>query len=164
MGKPRYFTPQELKAQAMKFWRIYAEDYRNVIPRYKALLKKRREMKKSVYGCTKLRVNKVKKFIIDDFKKVPFFEIESEKDALEYLDELTISQLNSLLYYIDAAVHSCEYKTIKNRIIDFEKDVRYYSGRKCSFGYDPTYPTNASPHANPRRGSAASRSGHAEGE
>ncbi len=150
MGKKAlYFSLQELQRKAMKAWRTYAEDYRNLMPTYQELLAKKRWLKENEKGYKSMPLRKINKPILDELPEIQFFDIVDEEEALDYICELEYGELNYLVVTIYSTINDRAYRTIKARITDYEHEIKYFK-RSTSFGYDPTYPTSSGQRPNPR--------------
>ncbi len=142
-GKARYgFTLQELQEKALETWRSHAEEYRGLVPRYQSLLSRKRWLKKNMRGYRGMPLKRLNKSVLDDFVQIPFFDLESEDKAIDYIRKLEYSELGYLVATICRALESYAYKTIKSRISDYEYQIKYWK-RSSYFGYDPTYPTSS---------------------
>ena len=148
MGKKAryYFTIQELQQKALKAWKTYAEEYRNLVPKYQSLLSKKRWLKMNERGYGNMPIRRLNKSVLEEFVQIPFFDIKSEKDAVDFVHGLEYGELNNFVATIYAALDDHSYRTIKSRISDYEHEIKYWKYSRA-FGYDPTYPVSSSQHA-----------------
>lgn len=141
-----HFTDLELRLQAIEAWKKHAKTYRETLPEYRELLDKKRELKKSG-GCKTMKLNKVEECVIADIPEVPFFRIESEVDALNYLVGLNYRELNYLVYSINCAIENYAYLTVRSRIYDFKMEIKLLGKQKPYGYYDPGYYRSTGPRA-----------------
>lgn len=126
-------TRRELIDQAMRLWHLYAEPYRVMPLRYQFLLAEKRRL-----GIAPL--NKIRKCILNDYPKIPFFEITSEDAARAKLDRMGDLQILCLIRWIDDVVnYNHAYCTLRDRIAEFTYAVDNYDRPKSAFGIDPDY-------------------------
>lgn len=137
-----YFSLQELQRKALDSWRTHAAEYRNLLPRYQSLLAKKRWLKDHERGYKSMPLRKINKTLLEEFVKIPFFDIETEDEALDYIYELDYSELSCLLSTINNALEDRAYRTIRSRIGDYEYEIKNFK-RKKYLGYDPTYPISS---------------------
>ena len=139
MNRKVDFTGEELLEQALNDWRTYSKKYRELIPTYHEMYAQRRVIKKTVPGFSGLKLNHITKEVLNDLVEIPFFEIENEEEAREYLNELTLSELKWLLVVIKMAIESRSYKTITVRLCEYRHFLSTYKSPKSQLGFDPNY-------------------------
>lgn len=144
MARKEHFccTLQELRQRALEAWKEHSEEYRSLIPKYQSLLSKKRWLKANERGYKSMPLRKLNKSILEELEHIPFFDITSENEAIDYIGTLESKDLRYLLMTIDHALDSCAFRTIKARIGDYEFQIRNFKLRS-SFGYDPTYPVSS---------------------
>lgn len=113
-----YVTYKQVFEKAMKLWRKYAKEYRELIPRYEYLLRKMRES-----GVSPLRPVSVAD--LKEYPQIGLFEIRKEAEAEEFL--LCLPE-NVLLYTVsfvtNAYVNSRVRRELKGRICDYTHQLR----------------------------------------
>lgn len=137
------FSEEELREQAMKAWELYAEEYRSLLPEYFELLEKKRWLRENQCGCKTLPLRKLPKTTIDGFVKIPFFDIETEEEAISYLDEMAYISLVVLVATIHTSIDGYFYKTIKAKVLDYRYEIARVQNPKKVYGLDPNYATKA---------------------
>ena len=96
-------------------WKIHANGYRNVLEEYYSLLEKMQELNLSFRG--------VRKQILQDFRKVEVFEIETESELASCLGEKDVEELRVILRIVTKAIDSYEYKTLSSTISIFRDKI-----------------------------------------
>lgn len=138
-------TRQELIDRAMRLWETHAESYRTMPLQYQFLLAEKRRL-----GIAPL--NKIKKCVLDDYPKVPFFAICDAEVARARLNKLSELQLICQIRWLEDVVnYNQAYRTLRNRIIDFTYEVDHYGSLDCPFGLDPDYSTCSTHRRNKKR-------------
>ena len=128
---------QELQNKAMDFWRRDAKCYRELIPEYRRLLAKKKEINEKG-GSGYLRMDKLPESVISELPKIPFFDIEDESEANTYVHEQDYISLIRLLFTIRSGLNSYSYDTIKNKNYDYRWQIEHY-GQNKRYGFDPNY-------------------------
>lgn len=146
-----YFSSQELKDQALRAWRTYAEDYRNLIPEYFRLLEEKKRIRESVPGCKQMPLRKLSNVTLKELVKIPFFDLETYEEAKIYADDLDYHGLNQLVATIHTALGSYSYVTIRAKIFDYKFEIDNCQSRKPAVAYDPNYPCKSGPRFNSKR-------------
>lgn len=143
MGKVFFNSEEDLRSEALSLWRAHAANYRGLIEQYESLLKIKKEKK--------IKLQMIKKHILEGYKPILYFQIKSEDSAASYLHSLSRGQLRSLIYDIreNTRIGSTYYavqewiKESKNQILIKESEKGH--------GYDPEYNRSYSQRPRPKR-------------
>lgn len=128
-------TRQELMERALRLWQVHAELYRIMPIQYQFLLAEKRRLNIAP-------INKIKKCVLDDYPEIPFFAILDEPSARIRLEGMSDMGLLCLVKWIENVVGCNQaYRTLRNRIIDFNYAIDHYNSPECVFGFDPEYAT-----------------------
>lgn len=123
----------EIFDETLALWEKYAVEYRSLLPNYYAALEKRRAA--NISGP----LNKIKESELKKFPKIELLDIENEDDAIEYLLNLTESNLvlvrsNILDFFV---VDGKLYKDLKVKTFDYLHKVRMKKARKSIYAINP---------------------------
>ena len=111
-------------------WVYYGDEYRTILSEYETLLTEKRNLK-IVPLCP------IKMSTLQEFPDIAFLDIADEKEALEYLLKLTLSDLVKLDTVLDLYLDSFILITLRNRIADFKYAIRNHNCPKTPYGLDP---------------------------
>ncbi len=122
----------ESVAKAMRLWTTYAKAYQTTLSRYKDLLNEKMEL--GIYPLHKVSLE-----ILRAYPKVEFLTIGTYDEAREYLDKLDVYGVKNVIKEVDDLLSHYSYVTIKNRVSEFDYQVRTYGGGKKSrrYGVNP---------------------------
>ena len=128
-------TRREMIERAIRLWQVHAESYRTIPLQYHFLLAEKRRL-----HITPL--NKIKLSVLEDYPVVPFLTILDEQSARVRLEGMSDLGLIFLIQWIENMV-SCNqsYRTLRNRIIDYNYAIEHHNSPECIFGFDPEYAT-----------------------
>lgn len=104
-----------ITTEIVGIWRLYAENYRNVVKDYEKLLVEKKQLGLSIGG--------VKKQIIADFQEVYVFKLKKEDKVLNYLNNLEVEEIKEILKTMKNAIESYEYKTLTSTISRFRDEI-----------------------------------------
>ena len=106
----------DLIKEAVSLWDLYGKNYRL----FKKMIEGREEPGK-----------RIERELKDDYPFIPFLEIETETDVLEYLGNLEESNIRLAIRAAKSLDANYAYRTLKARTID----IRYLDSRhpKCPF-------------------------------
>lgn len=122
---------QRLVARAMQLWHIHAESYRTNPLRYQMMLRAKREL-----GIQPL--NPIRKSVLKEYPDIPFFRIYDEQLAEEALRKMSDGKISCLIISIEYAVeYDHAYRTVYNRVMEYNYELNHRDERKMEFGADP---------------------------
>lgn len=143
MGKVFFNSEEDLRSEALNLWRAHAANYRCLIEQYESLLKIKREKK--------IKLQMIKKHILEGYKPILYFQIKSEDSAASYLHSLSRGQLRILIYDIKENTRiGSSYYVIRNWIKESNELIKIQDSKK-GHGYDPEYNRSYSPRPRAKR-------------
>ena len=126
-------TRKELIREAMLLRHTYGEQYRTALQQLDDLLAEKRAKK-----IKPLEV--VPKYVTRKFPKIPFFDIESEDEALEYIEEMEDKEISKMISEIKYDVlYGYEYRTVVGTVYAYKYQIRHHGERKSPFGDNPDF-------------------------
>ena len=110
-------TVKEIREELLLLYDEYSEKYRELIPTYEALKKRKQEL-----GVTK---GKIKSTVAKELPDIPFLKAKDHKAAEEYLKKLNLEQLEGLSEEIEYSIRlGYEYNTIFNWNIEAKSLIK----------------------------------------
>ena len=128
---------KEVLTRLIVTYRSSAKIYRELRTRYEFYFN---ELK-----MTQAQIEKFEK-LFKELPEIEFFELETEQQAIAYLQKKSHTELLIIEKRINKILESYEYKTLYNRRCDFEYKIKQKgkNANSCKFGLDPGYRINAS--------------------
>ena len=120
----------EIFNHVMYLWGRYSEEYRTIRGKYQDLLAQK----------IALDIKPLHKICLDDlelFPEIEFFKITDAADAEEYLIELDQRELERLNTDIDLYVDGYILRTLRNKIVDYEYELRRRNSPKQPLAMNP---------------------------
>ena len=123
----------EIFDDTLALWEKYAVEYRNLLPDYNEALNKRRAIR------TNKPLDKIKNSELRKFPRIDFLNIVNEDEAIEYLLNLTESELVLLRSSIlDFFVVNCKlYEDLKAKTFDYRHQVTMKKAKKSLYAVNP---------------------------
>lgn len=123
---------------AMGLWERYTVEYRMILDEYRFYLRIKREL-----GITP--VNRLSKIELEDFPDIVFLGFHRQIDAEEYLEDLSPSQIETLIKYISVNyIDNGLIQNLRTRISDYKRQIAYSDVPCSKFGFDPDKCTSGS--------------------
>lgn len=143
MGKVFFNSEEDLRNEALNLWRAHAANYRDLIERYENLLQIKRKRK--------IKLQMIKRHILEAYKPILYFQFKTEESAAAYLYSLSRGQLRSLIYDVKENTRiGSSYYVIRNWIKESNELIKIQDSKK-GHGYDPEYNRSCSPRPRPKR-------------
>ncbi len=121
---------ERLVVTAMLLWDKHHDDYQNLRTGYEDLL-----MQRISLGIRPL--HKIKKSALAEWIEIPFLEERTEKEAEEFLLDLTTSQIQCVIADITVLKSSYIWFTLKERIVDYAYEIYRFSHPKVALAVNP---------------------------
>lgn len=125
--KSRYCQSFE---RTMELWRVYGEEYRDILKKYDALLAKKRELKIKP-------LNVIRESSLREFPIINFLYLDDIESAEEYLLHLTERELVELMVDIDLYVDGKLRRDLLARITDYTHQIRIKNCGKSLYAMNP---------------------------
>ena len=117
--------------RAIELWSIYGPRYATNVDTYKFLLQQKRDLRIKP-------LSKIPEHIIREYPDIPFLKLRKLDDAKAYLEKLSVVNAAMLVHHIEYVVeYDHAYRTVSNRISEFEYQVKNHGKRKTGYGVDP---------------------------
>ena len=116
----------EAVERLMDMWKKYHHDYVSLIPHYRELIGQKR-----ILG---IALNKIKESELKEFPVIPFLGIKTEKEAKEFVYDMTQRQVMALIGRIDIMVNNdYVWRRLTSWCKDAECQIRRYSMPKTYY-------------------------------
>lgn len=123
---------------AMGLWGRYSLEYRMILDEYRFYLRIKKEL-----GITP--VNRLSKLELEDFPDIYFLGLHRQIDAEEYLEDLSPTQIKTLIRHIGVNyIDNGLIQNLRTRISDYKRQIAYSDVPCSKFGYDPDKCTSGS--------------------
>ena len=125
-----YTRYNQMFNRVMRLWEQYAYEYRTILGKYDELL-----IRKTALNIKPL--NKISLADLELFPTIEFFEVTNLDEAEDFLLDLTERELERLNIDIDLYLDGYILRTLRNRIIDYDYELKRYEYPRRPFAMDP---------------------------
>ena len=133
-------------ARALELWAIYNPRYSTNVDTYLALLQRKRDLRIKP-------LSKIPESVLKEYPDIPFLKLKNLGKAQAYLKKLNASEIRALIRRIEYVVeYDYAYRTVSNRIGEFEYQVKHHCVRRSGYGVDPNSITGSSKKGRNHRG------------
>ena len=122
----------EFETTAIGLYERYAKEYQTIVPRYKILLEKKKEL-----GI--LPLHTLSKSYMREFPDIPLLKAANAQDALNLITEMNTSELafaiNNIYRYSESAILA----SLRSVIADYQYEINQYGKPKAFVGVGEKY-------------------------
>lgn len=114
------------------------DDFHSLIPTYRKYVEKIKKLKKEYRSCKDLKVDKISEsFLRDEFPRNNFLNLSTLDEAIDYLNNCTPSQLETLSKVILYEKEGVFYTRMRKWIRSAQARIKT-AGRPTSYHYNST--------------------------
>ena len=114
------------------------DDFHSLIPTYRKYVEKIKKLKKEYRSCKDLKVDKISEsFLRDEFPRNNFLNLSTLEEAIDYLNNCTPSQLETLSRAILREKEGIFYSRLRKWICSAQSRIKA-AGKPTTYYYDST--------------------------
>ena len=127
------YTRDDYARRLLSLWASCSRTYRNISREYDELLAQKR-----VLG---IKLCKIPTSVLREYPYIPFLEQSNEKEAVEFLKELSIDKMKEIDGEIDMLInYNYTYRTLRDWVYQARYQIEH-KGERSVFGINPDKPT-----------------------
>ena len=125
---------EEVKTDLLQDW----SDFHSLVPTYRKYVEIIKKLKKEYSSCKDLKVDKISEgFLRDEFPRNSFLNMSTLEEAIDYLNNCTPSQLETLSRVVLREKEGIFYSRLRRWICSAQTRIRA-AGKPTTYYYDST--------------------------
>lgn len=132
-----HLSRQELIDEAIRVWKKYSCEYRVLLDNYYYLLGLKRALIETGQ-MKRVRLDTIKKSMLDEYPDIEFLSYMSESDALHHIKLLDNGEIYCIIREVNAFAESALTQTLRAKVYDYNHQIQTRDVRKSIYALDPS--------------------------